>query len=447
MNGPADDGPRESGGGSAMRRSARLRVALVGTRGVPARYGGFETCVEEVGRRLVERGHSVVVYCRTTPGAPPPPAEYLGMRLVHLPAARKRSLETLSHTALSVAHLLAHRADAGVVFNAANAPLLPVLRAARIPVATHVDGLEWKRAKWGRGGQRYYRLAEALAVRWSDALIADARGIADYYRAEFDADTELISYGAPLVPAASDRLGQLDLTPRGYHLVVARFEPENHVDLIVDGYRRSRAQLPLVVVGGAPYADEYTARVHGLADERVRFLGGVWDQELLDQLYANATTYLHGHSVGGTNPSLLRALGAGAATIAFDVDFNREVLQTSGRYFTSADDVAAEVMAAESDPSAVRRDGNAARVMAARYDWDDVALGYEALCQRLVARGFLRSRPSGRRLDRVPAGRPTAPPVLAPTPRRPLAEPTPIPLRVTVAAPAHEAPAVRSAQA
>src|SRR3954470_22205745 len=146
MNGPADDGPREPGGGRAMRRSARLRVALVGTRGVPARYGGFETCVEEVGRRLVERGHSVVVYCRTTPGAPPPPAEYLGMRLVHLPAARKRSLETLSHTALSVAHLLAHRADAAVVFNAANAPLLPALcaalRAVRLPVATRVGGLE-----------------------------------------------------------------------------------------------------------------------------------------------------------------------------------------------------------------------------------------------------------------------------------------------------------------
>jgi glycosyltransferase involved in cell wall biosynthesis len=387
-----------------MRRSARLRVALVGTRGVPARYGGFETCVEEVGRRLVERGHSVVVYCRTTPGAPPPPAEYLGMQLVHLPAARKRSLETLSHTALSVAHLLAHRADSAVVFNAANAPLLPVLRAARIPVATHVDGLEWKRAKWGRGGQRYYRLAEALAVRWSDALIADARGIADYYRAEFDADTELISYGAPLVPAASDRLGQLDLTPRGYHLVVARFEPENHVDLIVDGYRRSRARLPLVVVGGAPYADEYTARVHGLADERVRFLGGVWDQELLDQLYANATTYLHGHSVGGTNPSLLRALGAGAATIAFDVDFNREVLAHSGRYFTTADQVADLLVDAETDPAATARAGRAARILARRYDWEDVARCYEDLVQRLIAEGPRAQRPSGRRIR--PAVRP-----------------------------------------
>ena len=128
--------------------------------------------------------------------------------------------------------------------------------------------------------------------------------------------------------------------PGGFHLVVARFEPENHVDVIVDGYRKSAATLPLIVVGSAPYADEYTRKVHALADDRVRFLGGVWDQELLDQLYANSFTYLHGHSVGGTNPSLLRALGAGAATTAFDVVFNREVLGDSGLYFSGADDVA-----------------------------------------------------------------------------------------------------------
>src|SRR3954447_26848484 len=180
---------------------------MVGTRGVPARYGGFETCVEEVGRRLADRGHDVVVYCRTVPGSPDRPADsHLGMRLVHLPAARKRSLETLSHSALSVGHLLAHRPDAAIVFNAANAPLLPALRAARIPVATHVDGLEWKRAKWGRTGRRYYRVAEAMAVRWSDVLIADAQGIADYYHREFDAPTTLLTYGAPLIAPGADRL-------------------------------------------------------------------------------------------------------------------------------------------------------------------------------------------------------------------------------------------------
>ncbi|WP_448625447.1 DUF1972 domain-containing protein [Geodermatophilus sp. URMC 64] len=370
---------------------------MVGTRGVPARYGGFETAVEQVGRRLVARGHDVVVYCRTTTGQIERPVEHLGMRLVHLPAARKRALETLSHSALSIAHLLAHRTDAAIVFNAANAPLLPALRLARIPVATHVDGLEWKRAKWGPTGQRYYRTAECLAVRWSDVLIADAEGIADYYRREFAAPTTLLTYGAPLIAPGSDRLAELGLEPGGYHLVVARFEPENHVDVIVDGYRRSAASKPLVVVGSAPYADEYTARVHGLADDRVRFLGGVWDQVQLDQLYAHAYTYVHGHSVGGTNPSLLRALGAGAAVVAYDVDFNREVAADAGRYFADAADVAVLLEEAEASPHAVVEAGAVARVLAGRYDWDDVADGYERLAERLAARAYPKRRPDGRR--------------------------------------------------
>ncbi|NEK85471.1 glycosyltransferase family 1 protein [Blastococcus saxobsidens] len=374
-----------------------MRIAMVGTRGVPARYGGFETAVEEVGRRLADRGHRVVVYCRTTPGEDERPSRYLGMELVHLPAARKRSLETLSHSALSVAHLLARRTDAAFVFNAANAPLLPALRAARIPVATHVDGLEWKRAKWGPIGQRYYRLAESLAVRWSDALIADAQGIADYYRSEFGAPTTLLTYGAPRIAPGTDKLAELGLTPGGYHLLVARFEPENHVDVIVDGYRRSGATKPLVVVGSAPYSDAYTARVHGLADERVRFLGGVWDQDQLDQLYAHSYTYLHGHSVGGTNPSLLRAIGAGAAVLAYDVDFNREVVEDAGRFFASPADVAALVDAAEADPAMVGRAGVRARELAKGYDWDDVAAGYEQLARRLAGRNVPSRRPSGRR--------------------------------------------------
>jgi glycosyltransferase involved in cell wall biosynthesis len=385
-----------------------MRIAMVGTRGVPARYGGFETCVEEVGVRLADAGHQVTVYCRTTADGARPQS-YRGMSLVHLPAVHRRSLETLSHTAASVAHLVAHRRpDCALVFNAANAPLLPVLRARGVPVATHVDGLEWQRAKWWGAGRRYYRVAEALSVRWSDALIADARGIADYYRQEFSASTRLIAYGAPR-PATPrvDRLAELGLTPHGYHLVVARFEPENHVDVIVDGYSRTGSQLPLVVVGSAPYADAHTARIRELADDRVRLLGGVWDQELLDQLYGGALTYLHGHSVGGTNPSLLRAIGAGAATTAFDVVFNREVLGEAGKYFRHADDVARTMNEAEADPAAEVARGAACSLQADRYDWDDVASSYEKLCSDLVSgRAGRQPRPSGRRNDVLEPARP-----------------------------------------
>lgn len=365
----------------------KLSIAMLGVRGVPARYGGFETAVEEVGRRLADRGHEVRVYCRAR-NVDVPRTDYLGMRLVTLPAMRRRSLETLSHTGLSVAHLLRHRTDVAFMFNAANAPWLPLLRVARVPVATHVDGLEWQRAKWGPTGRRFYRNAESWCVRWSDALIADAQGIRAYYRQEFDVATELIAYGAPIVDATRcERLREIGLDPGGYHLVVARFEPENHVDVIVDGYVRSTARLPLVVVGSAPYSDAYTARVRALAgpDPRVRLLGGVWDQELLDQLYANACTYLHGQSVGGTNPSLLRAIGAGTATIAFDVSFNREVLRDDGRFFRSPGDVSQEIESAEGDAILTRSRGDALRSRARDYDWERVADQYERLAADLAS--------------------------------------------------------------
>ncbi|GAA0513682.1 glycosyltransferase [Saccharopolyspora spinosporotrichia] len=372
---------------------------MIGTRGVPARYGGFETCVEEVGRRLVERGHDVTVYCRKAGAEPLAAGSHLGMRLVHLPALRRKTLETLSHTALSALHALIDPADVAIVFNSANAPLLPLLRMRRTPTITHVDGLEWKRAKWGRVGSRYYRTAEALAVRWSDALIADAVGIQDYYSDRFRTDTDYIPYGAPVLgEVGADRLAELDLLPHRYHLVVARFEPENHVHLAVEGYLRSSARHPLVVVGSAPYADEYTSRITRLAarNPNVRLLGGVWDQAQLDQLYANALTYIHGHSVGGTNPSLLRAMGAAAATSAFDVRFNREVLGSFGRFFTTAGDLAALCDDAEADPAATVRRGRDQVASLNRYTWDGVTDDYERLALRVVRAGG-RERAAARR--------------------------------------------------
>ena len=376
-----------------------LTIAMIGTRGVPASYGGFETAVEEVGRRLVDAGQRVVVYSRGEKD----PKTSQGMERVWLPAVRRKQLETLSHTALSVAHAVTRvRPDVAFVFNAANAPFLPALRASRVPFAVHVDGLEWKRGKWGPNGQRYYRWAEGMSARWADALIADAPGIADYYRDEFDVPTELIRYGAKIIEdAPAGGVEALDLRPGGYHLVVARFEPENHVLEIVEGYRRSAAQMPLVVVGSAPYAEEYTQRVEAAAagDDRIRLLGGVYDQDLLDALYHHAATYLHGHSVGGTNPSLLRAIGAGTYVIAFDVGFNTEVVGDNGAFFASSDDVARAVEEAERDPARLAAAGDALRRDAAkRFDWDEVAAGYLDLArrmqggQRMAARGRVTRR-------------------------------------------------------
>nr|WP_040168565.1 DUF1972 domain-containing protein [Microbacterium gorillae] len=358
---------------------------MIGTRGVPAAYGGFETAVEEVGRRLSDRGHRVTVYTR---GSQSRAKEYLGMRVVHLPAVPQKQIETLSHTGVSVLHAVTrHRPDAAFVFNAANSPFLPILRARGIRTALHMDGLEWRRSKWGPRGKAYYRWAEQFGVRTADALIADAPGIADYYAQQFSVPTEMIRYGAPLLDdAPTDGVRALGLEPGGYHLVVARFEPENHVLEIVRGYRDSSARKPLVVVGSAPYAATYTQQIQAAADgdDRIRLIGGVYDQDLLDALYHHASTYLHGHSVGGTNPSLLRAMGAGTAVIAYDVNFNRDVLDGQGRFFRDAAGVADALAAVESDDRLVARLAGAARDRAATaFRWDEVAAQYEDLALRL----------------------------------------------------------------
>lgn len=359
---------------------------MVGTRGVPAAYGGFETAIEEVGRRLVARGHEVVVYSR---GERHPEREYLGMRIVHLPAVSQKQLDTPSHTALSALHLVSRRRpDVAFVFNAANSPFLPLLRLRGVPVALHMDGLEWRRAKWGGVGQAFYRRAEEFGVRTADALIADAPGISDYYRDQFSVETELIRYGAPLLDGLpADRLAELDLTTHEYHLVVARFEPENHVREIVEGYRRSAASLPLLLVGSAPYAAEYRQAIEDAAggDPRIRLVGSIYDQDLLDVLYAHASTYLHGHSVGGTNPSLLRAIGAGTPVVAYDVGFNREVVDDDGWFFSTPEQLAEQLAEIESDPAAAVRRGVRNRHRAeSAFSWDDVTSDYEDLARRLA---------------------------------------------------------------
>ncbi len=382
---PASVAPTSGTHRPSIARGPRMKIAMIGTRGVPARYGGFETAVEEIGQRLVAAGHQVTVYCRNRGQRE---RSYGGMRLVNLPAVRVRSLETITHSGISIAHaIIRGRPDAAFVFNAANAPYLPFLRAGGIPTAVHIDGLEWKRAKWAGNGARYYRWAERRSVLAADAVIADAQAIADHVSAAHGRDAVLIPYGAPVTHADAQRLVELDLQPDRYHLVVARFEPENHVREIVAGYVASCAALPLVVVGSAPYSDAYRAAIKLAAgsDPRVRLIGSMWDQDLLDALYGHARSYLHGHSVGGTNPSLLRAMGAGAPVSVFDCPFNREVTAGCATFFRDPSEVGEAVLAAEADENAAHERGERGRAhAAATYRWEEVAKAYDDLAQAIV---------------------------------------------------------------
>jgi len=384
-----------------------MKISMLGTRGVPAQYGGFETAVEEIGARLVERGHDITVYCRNTQQEL---RTYRGMNLRNLPAIRLRSAETLSHTALSMIQVLQDRPDVALVFNMANSPLLPALSVSGIPAALHVDGMEWQRGKWEGLGRRYYKAAERFGVKFADALIADSGGIADYYRQRYRVSARKIAYGTEI--RTLEVKGELPIAgvfARQYHLIVARWVPENNLDVLMSGYSKSSAQHPLLIVGDAAYDSPYAQQLRAIADQdhRIRLLGAIYDQDLLNTLYSGALSYLHGHSVGGTNPSLLRAMGSGVPVTAFDVVFNREVLGDTGTYFRHQQQVTRQVEMYESDVADGRARAVAAQERArSRYDWALVASQYESLCEDLMglkrrglidyAQGFRVRRGSGR---------------------------------------------------
>jgi glycosyltransferase involved in cell wall biosynthesis len=314
------------------------------------------------------------------------------MRLVNLPAVRHRMAETLSHTAVSAAHaIVKDRPDVCLLLNAGNAPMLQPLAVAGIPTAIHLDGLESKREKWRGMGARYYRWAEKAAVKWGTEVIADAQAIADHVRRQYGRECVVIPYGAEVIDPGSDRIGELGLQPREYHLIVARFEPENHVLEAVHAYRESRETRPLVVVGSAPYSQWYVDQVHAAArtDPRIHFTGGIYDQQLLDELYANCLTYIHGHSVGGTNPSLLRAMGAGAPVLGYDVEFTHEVTAEQALFWANVDQLQAildAVAAHQLDARLAELQAAGPQRVLAAYQWDAVADDYEQLIQRLAAR-------------------------------------------------------------
>ena len=362
----------------------------MGTRGAPARYGGFETAVEEIGKRLASRGYEVTVYCRN-PGQTI--TEFEGMKLVNLPAIKHRMAETLSHTTLSTAHaIIKDRPDVCLLLNAGNAPLLTPLKFAGIPTAIHLDGLESKREKWRGLGAKYYTWAEKRAIKQGVEVIADAQGIADYVQEKYGRTCWVIPYGAEVMTPNSDRLAELNVKARDYHLIVARIEPENHIFEAVHGYLASTpnpATRPLVIVGSAPYADWYkekiTSVVNANPDRDVRLLGGIYDQDLLNQLYGNASTYIHGHSVGGTNPSLLRAMACGAPVLAFDCVFNREVTDNGAKFWADSHELA-QVL------NTLNQNELAGFTVAGRerinnfYQWDKVTDDYERLIRELAAK-------------------------------------------------------------
>jgi len=358
-----------------------MKIAFIGTRGVPARYGGFETCAEEVGKRLARRGHDVRVYCRSR-YYQVRLRTYEGMTLIYRPAFRARTLETLSHTALSLSHAALRANDVCLVFNTANSPLLWIARMAGKRIVVHTDGLEWERDKWRGWGGRYFKWAATHATRLSVPLISDSLEIQAYYRRVFKRETHFIAYGAPLLESVDPSLlAPFGLDPGEYILQLARFEPENNFHLTIEAFSRLATTKKLVLVGGSAYESEYIRQLRATRDPRVIFAGFVYAPDVLRELLTNAFVYIHGNEAGGTNPGLLQAMGAGCAVLARDVPFNREVGGSSAVYYKeSVDDLETKLRRAFEHPGDLpAMKAGARRIIRDRYDWEAVADAYERL--------------------------------------------------------------------
>lgn len=361
-----------------------MHVAIAGSRGFPYIYSGYETFVAEVAPRLVARGHHVTVYCHRELFAPRP-LEVRGVRLVYAPGSRRKSLSQLSHSLSVILHLIfwrRNRPDVLLFVNVANGLFGPVLWATRMHTAINVDGVEWQRPKWSGLGARVFRFAARLAARTFDVLITDAQAMADIYRREFKAPSTVIEYGAALWESRTpERLAELGLRHHDYFLIVGRLIPDNNVLLMVEEFVRSGSQRKLVVLGDVPYRDAYADAVRGIADGRLVFPGYVRDQDLLRELYCGSYAYLHGHEFGGTNPALLKALGAGCCILALDTPFAREVLAEDrhGLYFDKTSGSAARAIAAiEASPGRAEGYRTIARErITQHYTWDRIVAAYE----------------------------------------------------------------------
>jgi glycosyltransferase involved in cell wall biosynthesis len=357
-----------------------MRIAILGTRGIPARYGGFETFAEELAIRLAARGHKVAVYCRA-----PSPSPYRCVELRYLPSIRHKYFDTLAHTALSTLHLPFHRVDVALYCNGANAIFTAAPRLFGIPVALNVDGLERNRKKWNALAKAWYRLSEWLATFCPTAVVTDAQSIHDYYRERYHADSVFIPYGAELGKVAGDGVVRhLGLEPGRYFLYVSRMEPENNPLLVRQSFERVQTDLRLALVGDAPYAHSYIREVRNTTDPRIIVPGAIYG-EGYQQLGSHCFAYIHATEVGGTHPALIEAMGRGALALYLDTKENAEVAAGAGVPFgpdNLAEKIEMVLAMTEEQRDTYRR--KAVERVRDRYSWDAVTGEYERLFQMLA---------------------------------------------------------------
>lgn len=360
-----------------------MKIAILGTRGIPARYGGFERLADQLSRRLVERGHRVTVYCRKPFTAP---ADIVDGRIrrVILPTISSKYFDTLFHTFLSIMHVIFTDAEVLLICNVANSPFAWIPRMVGKPAALNVDGLDRKRRKWNFLGQWFLHFCELASAYTPTRLVTDARAIQEYYLLRYRRKSEMIGYGAD-PPGNCDHLADFGLASRQYILYVARLEPENNPELVLRAYKNLATDWPLVVVGGNTYSPSYVRLLESLADKRVIFTGPVYDDRYWT-LQQNAGLFIFAGEIGGIHPALVEAMAAGNAILYLDTVTNRETAGDCGLSFVS-EDLHAKLAQLLADPAQVEELRERARRTARqKYAWDKIVDQYETLFVQMLRR-------------------------------------------------------------
>jgi len=365
----------------------KLRIAICGGRGIPSTYSGTETFFIELAPRLVERGHDVIVYCRKSLYQDRL-SKYRGVRLIYLPSLETKNLGTFTHTLACMFDVLHRNVDAMLVTNVANAFHCLIPRIFAKKCALNVDGVEWKRGKWGPVAKLYFyvnaRLSGKILPR---GIITDAHAMRKLYMEEFGTPSACIAYGADIESSIEPGVvRQYGLEPGNYYLIASRLVPENNAGMIIEGFEKADSGRLLAIAGDANYRSRFVDALKLKARNRVRFLGHVANIEHVKELHCNAYAYIHGHMMGGTNPALLKALGCGNCILAHDNPFNGEVLGEHGILFRDAGELAAKITLIEEKPQiaeSYRR--HAPERIRSRYTWEQITNQYEELFYQLAA--------------------------------------------------------------
>lgn len=362
-----------------------MRIAILGTRGIPARYGGFETLAEQLSARLAARGHKVTVYCRR-PFTKPEDLVVPGVHRVILPTISSKHFDTAFHTFLSLVHVSFTAADVVFICNVANGPIAWIPRLFGKPTVLNVDGLDRKRKKWNLIGRSALYFCELLSAITPTGVVTDSRIMEEYYWHHYRRRSTFIAYGSE-VPANGATDKAFDLPAKGFILYVSRLEPENNPELLIDAYRQVETDWPLVIVGGNAYDAAYVARLKSLADSRVIFLGSVYGRGYRE-LLRNAGLYVFACEVGGVHPALIEAMAAEKPILYLDTPENRETAGEGGMPFRAdSADLSAGISRLLADANLRHELGRKAQARAAStFGWEETTEKYEALFAELLAR-------------------------------------------------------------